>query len=66
MTATAREIVSAFDALPAAEGDAVLAELLLRRPAGDKDIPVEAFEELAEDLFLSYDAAEGADAAPAH
>lgn len=64
MTATAHQLLAASDALPDADQDAVLDELLLRRPAGAGDLPAAAFEELAEELFLSYDAAEAADAAP--
>ena len=65
MTATALELLTAFDALPDAVGEAVLVELLRRHPAGGGDLPAEAFEELADELFRSYDLAEAADAAPA-
>lgn len=64
MTAAAQQLLSAFDALPETERDAVLAELLLRRPVGAGDLPGAAFEELAEELFRTYDAAEAAGAAP--
>lgn len=65
MTAT-QELLTAFDALPDAEGEAVLVELLRRRPTGGGDLPTETFEELADELFRSYDVAEeGSDAAPA-
>lgn len=43
--------------------DFLSARLLRRRPTGTGDIPIAAYEELAEELFLSYDAAEAADAA---
>ncbi len=63
MTATAQELLTAFDALPDAEGEAVLAELLRRRPSGGGDLPAEALDELADELFRSYDLAEADDAA---
>jgi hypothetical protein len=63
MTAAVQELLTAFDALPAAERDAVIEALLLRCPAGAGDLPDAAFEELAAELFLSYDASEAADAA---
>ncbi len=65
MTAIAQELLTAFDALPDAEGEAVLVELLRRRPTGGGDLPVETFEQLADELFRLYDLAEAADAAPA-
>lgn len=65
MTVAARELLTAFDALPADERDAVIEALLLRRPVGAGDLPDAAFEQLADELFQSYDAAEAADAAPA-
>jgi hypothetical protein len=64
MTAAAQDLLTAFDALPATERDAVIDALLLRCPPGAGDLPDAAFEELADELFLSYDAAEAADAAP--
>ena len=63
MSAAACDILTAFDALPNSDRDAVLEALLLRRPLGEGDLPDAAFTELAEELFLTYDAAEAADAA---
>lgn len=64
MTAAARQLLTAFDALPGDDRDAVLGELLLRRPVGGGDLPAAALDELADELFRSYDAAEAVDAAP--
>ena len=60
MSAIAQKLLAAFDALPDAERDAVLAELLVRHPIGTSDLPPAAFEELAEKLFFAYDAEEAA------
>lgn len=65
MSAAAIELLTAFDALPGPEQDVVVGQLLLRRPAGADDLPPADYEELAEELFLAYDAAEAADADPA-
>lgn len=65
MSAAAKELLAAFDALPDIDREAVVAELLTRHPVGAGDLPDAAFEELAEELFLTYDAAEADDAAPA-
>jgi hypothetical protein len=62
MTTAAQHVLTAFDALPAADRDAVLAALLLRQPVGAGDLPEAAFEELAGELFRSYDAEESTDA----
>ncbi len=64
MTVAAQELLTAFDALPAYERDAVIDALIRRHPAGAGDLPDAAFEQLADELFQSYDAAEAADAAP--
>lgn len=61
MSAAAQELLAAFDALPDSERDAVVRELLLRHPTGDDDLSDEAFAESADELFLTYDAAEAAD-----
>lgn len=58
MSTTAHELVKAFGTLPEAERDAVISELLLQYPAGGSDLSHATLEELAEELFLSYDAAE--------
>jgi hypothetical protein len=62
MSTGAQQILAAFDALPDDERDTVLAELLTRRPIGAGELPDQALVEMAEELFLSYDAAEAADA----
>ena len=62
---TAQQVLDAFDRLPADEQKAVVAGLAARRPVEDGPLPDAAFAELAEELFLTYDAAEAADAAPA-
>ena len=56
MSAAARELLIAFDALPEPDRDAVISELLLRYPTGTGGLPDAAFEELAEELFQTYDA----------
>lgn len=61
MSTAVLAILTAFDALPDAEKDAVVAELLARRPVGVGSSPDAAFEELAEERFLAYDAGEAAD-----
>jgi hypothetical protein len=63
MSAAARKILTAFDALPDRDREDVMAALLLRRPLGEGAIPDAGFTEIAEQLFLTYDAAEDADAA---
>ena len=60
---TARDVLTAFDALPAGERQQVAAEIL-RRSAGAGDLPEAALDELAAELFRSYDAEEAARAAP--
>ena len=62
MSVAAQELLAAFDALPAPEQDVVVGQLLLRRPAGTDDLPPAGYEELAGELFLTYDAAEAANA----
>lgn len=59
MIATAKELVAAYDALPAEERKQAT-EALLRRWCGDGEIPAAAFDELADELFRSYDAEEAA------
>jgi hypothetical protein len=63
MTATARNLLAAFDALTPDEQQQVAAEILRRR-AGAGDLPEAALDELAADLFRSYDAEEAARADP--
>lgn len=64
MSAAALQLLAAFDALSDADREAVLAELLVRRPVGAGKLPDVALVELAEERFLAYDAAETADATP--
>ena len=45
-----------FDSLHAPDLDAVVGQLLLRCPAGAGDWPLAGYEELADELFLTYDA----------
>ena len=58
MSTAARELLIAFDPLPEPDRDAVIGELLLRHPTGTGGLPDAAFEELAEELFLTYDTAD--------
>ncbi len=62
MSAAAQELLAAFDSLPAPEQDVVVGQLLLRRPAGADDPARSGYDELADELFQTYDAAEAADA----
>ena len=59
MTATAREILAAFDTLPAGDQQQVASEIL-RRSAGSGPLPEVALDELAAELFRGYDAEEAA------
>jgi hypothetical protein len=59
MTATARELLAAFETLSPTEKHQVAAEIL-RRSAPDDDLPEAALAELADELFRSYDAEEAA------
>jgi hypothetical protein len=63
MSVTARDVLTAFDALSPAEQEQVAAEIL-RRSVGVGELPVEALEELAVELFRSYDAEEAARGEP--
>ena len=65
MSATARDLLAAFDALDPAEKQQVIAEIL-RRSAGVDGLPDETFDELAAEVFRSYEAEEvgGADRLP--
>jgi len=57
MTRTAREVIKAFETLSPDEQRQVAIEIV-RQSAGLGSIPDEAFDELAADLFRSYDAEE--------
>ena len=62
MSDTAQRLLAAFDTLPEAERDAVVAELLIRHPVGAGDLPDAGLVELADELIRAYDAEEAADA----
>lgn len=64
MTASARKLLAAFDALPPVEQQQQVAAEILRRTAAAEDLPESAFDELAAELFRSYDAEEAARAKP--
>jgi hypothetical protein len=57
MTATAHDVLTAFEALPPAERQEVAAEIL-RRSAGTGDLSEAALDELADEVFRAYDAQE--------
>jgi hypothetical protein len=61
---SAQQLLAAFDALPAAEREALLNELLTRHPVGAGELPDESLVELADELFRGYDAEEAGRAAP--
>lgn len=63
MTATARNVLAAFDALPPDEQQQVAAEIFRRTPTAG-DLPEAALDELAAELFRSYEAEEEARADP--
>lgn len=58
MTQTALDVLTAFEALAPADQHRVAAEILRRSPAGE--LSEAALHELADELFLSYDAEEAA------
>jgi hypothetical protein len=57
MTVEANQVLIAFNALDPNEQQRVAVEIL-RRTAGSGELKDEAFDELAADLFRSYDAEE--------
>ena len=57
MIATAQELLAAFEALPTCEKKQVTDELL-RRSWDDGDLPETSLNEIAAELFRSYDAQE--------
>jgi len=61
MTAPARDFLAAFESLKPAEQRQVAVEIL-RRSLGTGELPESAFEELAGELFESYDAEEASGA----
>ena len=61
MTHTAKEFVGAFDALPEAEREQILAELLRRAAAGPHDLPNEKdLTAVADQVFQELDRREQA------
>lgn len=65
MSAVARELVAAINALPDDDRAAVLAELSAQAPETDDHLSDETLTALADELFQVYDAEEAADATPA-
>ena len=67
MTTLLQQAVAAAAALPPAEQDAVATRLLEELSADHRlgSIPDGAFDQLADELFQTYDTAEATDAAPA-
>lgn len=59
MSETMRDVLRAFDALPAAEQNQVAAEIL-RRCTSEMGLSDAALDELTAELFRSYDAEEAA------
>ena len=60
MSAAAQELLTAFDALPDADRDAVVTELLVRRPVGTGACPTRPSRSFPGNLFAAYDAEEAA------
>ena len=63
MTESVRDLLRAFDTLPPTEQKQMATEILRRCPL-DEGLPDAALDELATELFRSYDAEEDARAAP--
>ncbi len=63
MTAIAREVLAAFDALPTVDQQHVAIEII-RRSTSAHELPEAALDELAGELFRAYDAEEAARAEP--
>lgn len=61
MNQTVRSLLQAFDALPPADKREVAVEILRRTTSGD-ELPDDAFDELAAEVFRGYDAEESANA----
>ena len=59
MSTVALEVIAAFEALPDAERDAVVAELVVRFPTDAGRFAVDDFVDMADEVFQMYDAAEG-------
>ncbi|MBW3543890.1 MAG: hypothetical protein KY476_26885 [Planctomycetes bacterium] len=60
MTEAAEGLLTAFDNVTPREQQQVAVEIL-RRSSASADLPEEAFDELAADVFRSYDAEEAGD-----
>ncbi len=52
------QLLVTFDALPEKERDAVVEELILRRPVGGGDLADDDFAVLADNVFSRFDADE--------
>jgi hypothetical protein len=63
MTTSSHNLLSAFDTLPPAEQHEVALEIL-RRSASFDELTGEAFDELAAEVFRSYDDEESSRAKP--
>jgi hypothetical protein len=61
MSTVARDLLNAFDALDPAEKREVAVEIL-RRSMGAGELPDQAFDDMAAELFVGYDAEETAGA----
>ncbi|HTU17815.1 MAG TPA: CRISPR-associated endonuclease Cas2 [Gemmataceae bacterium] len=65
MTTAVQQLLNAFDNLPETDKHEAVAEILRRVSASvEGDVPESALNELAAELFRSYDAEEDARAAP--
>lgn len=65
MTTAVQQLLNAFDSLSEADKYQAAVEILRRVPVPyEGDVPEAALDELAADLFRSYDAEEAARAAP--
>lgn len=62
MTTSARDVLTQFESLDNRERLEVAAEIL-RRYTGTGELPKSALDELADELFVGYDAEESAHAA---
>lgn len=67
MTVLLEQVLAVVAALPPAEQDAVAARLLEELSADHRlgPVPDGAFDQLADELFQTYDTTEATDAAPA-
>lgn len=56
MSESVTHLFDLFDALPEADKQAAVAEILRRCPLGEADIPAEGLDALAGELFAALDA----------